>query len=155
MPHIKCAVTVTAALMLMAANAAQPTIEGKPDFSGTWRMESQDSKSWVIQQEPGSIHIRNAEGSEKEKTDVRCGLMGEECSGRIEGDKAKVVFYYNGPTLVQMTTRGKNVSKIRRTLSDDGNRITVEITPYVPAGDKETLVLVRAGEPPQTAAKAQ
>ena len=138
------AVTMLAAALAASATGEQPMINGKPDLSGKWQAESKGSQTWVIEQAPDSVSILELTSADKTQTDVRCGLNGKECSGRVNGEDAKVVFYFNGPMLVQITTQGKNVSKTRRTLSEDGQRITVEYIPLVPEGKPETRVLVRA-----------
>jgi hypothetical protein len=42
--------------------------------------------------------------------------------------------------------RGKNVNRVRRTLSEDGQKMSVEMIPLLPAGKPHTTVLVRADE---------
>jgi hypothetical protein len=120
----------------------------KPDLNGSWRLETKTDASAptsVIQQNADEIRIREPSSSgEKAVTDVKCGVKGKECAARVNGDDAHVTFWYNGQTLVQMTTQGKDVVKTRRTLSADGRKMTVEIIPIAPSGKTETLTFARA-----------
>ena len=127
-------------------SAEKPMINGKPDFSGAWQAEASGTARWTIEQRPDGIAIREVSLSGKPITEVRCGVDGKECSGRVDGGDAATVFYFNGPMLVQMTTRKDKVTKTRRTLSPDGQRITMEVIPINPPGDTEKVVLVRAGD---------
>jgi hypothetical protein len=140
---------VVAMLALWAVTpsmAEQPTINGKPDFSGTWKAESNNSVTSIIEQTEDSISIREIGANKKANTDVRCGTRGAECNGRVDGDDVKAAFYYNGPSLVATVRRGKSVNRVRRTLSDDGQKMSVEVIPLLPAGNPHTTVLVRADE---------
>jgi hypothetical protein len=139
-------VAMLALLAVTASVAEQPTINGKPDFSGTWKAESNDSVTWVIEQTEDSISIREMGADKKANTDVRCSTRGADCDGRVDGDLVKAAFYYNGPALVATMRRGKNVNRVRRTLSEDGQKMSVEMIPLLPAGKPHTTVLVRADE---------
>lgn len=149
-----------AAIMLGAALCSfgdnRPLVDGKPDLSGKWQAEGNASQTVIIEQSPDAISIRELGSGDEERTQLRCGIRGSECSGRVSGQDAKVLFYFNGPMLVQMTTQGKNISKTRRTLSDDGKRITIEHMPLVPSGKSQTSVLIRAeGTQAQASSGAQ
>ena len=140
---------IAAMLALLAVTPAMaelPMIEGKPDFSGTWKAESNDSVPCVIEQTADSISIREAGADKKANTELRCGTRGADCSGRVDGQDVKAAFYYNGPALVATVRRGNNVDRVRRTLSDDGQKMTVEVIPLMPAGKPQTTVLMRAEE---------
>jgi hypothetical protein len=136
--------TMLALLAVAPSPAEQRTINGKPDFSGTWKAESNDSVTWKIEQTADSIWIREIGEDKKANTEVRCGTKGADCSGRVDGDEVTVAFYYNGPTLVQTVRRGSSVDRVRRTIADDGQRMTIEVIPLVPAGKPLTTVLIRA-----------
>jgi hypothetical protein len=139
-------VALLALLAVTPSMAEQPTINGKPDFSGTWKAESNDSNTWVIEQTEDSISIREMGADKKTNTDIRCSTRGADCNGRVEGDDVKAAFYYNGPALVATMRRGKSVNRVRRTLSDDGQKMSVEMIPLLPAGKPHTIVLVRSDE---------
>jgi hypothetical protein len=143
--------TISRTTLIAAALAipiyGQNAGNGKPDLNGSWRLETKTDASAatsVIQQDADEIRIREPSSSGQAVTDVKCGVKGKECAARVNGDDAHVTFWYNGQTLVQMTTQGKDVVKTRRTLSPDGRKMTVEIIPIAPSGKTETLTFVRA-----------
>jgi hypothetical protein len=119
----------------------------KPDFSGTWRLESgtPQDETVRIEQKEQEILVK----AEAEQTAIKCNTMGQECDATVAGKAAKVTYYYNGPMLVEMRLEGrdsKRVVKIRRKLSDDGRKMTVEVMHISPPGDPEQMVFVKAGE---------
>jgi hypothetical protein len=137
-------------LLLLAfaipAFAAQVSPQlAKPDFTGTWQVEGKTTEEFAIEQTKDTISIRETANSGKAQTEVKCGMKGSECTGRVAGEEAKIVFYFSGPMLVQTTDNGKEVYRTRRTLSDDGRKITEEVVPLVPPGKPETRMLVKAG----------
>jgi hypothetical protein len=154
-----CMLGVLGATFVIMAVGEQPMIEGKPDLSGAWQIETSTAgdqvPQWSIDQTLDKIHIKESLELGKVTTDVECGTKAVECPGRVDGKDASVVFYFNGPILVQITRKGKEVTKVRRTLSDDGQKITMEVIPYVPAGDPKTVVLVRAAGQPQQQSSAK
>jgi hypothetical protein len=123
----------------------------RPDLSGTWRMEDRaDSPPVTIQQEGSNLNIKSAPGS-GDLTEVNCNTMGKQCEGKLSGDDAKMSYWFNGPELVEMAIESKNrVTETRRRLSEDGNKMIVEVIPIAPGGrSREKFVFVR--EPPQLA----
>jgi hypothetical protein len=139
--------------------SSQPSLpDGKPNFSGKWELQTKDGKpatgsAHIIEQNEKEIRIRDA--AAESRYDLKCGTKGTECKARLDGVEAQVTLWYNGPTLVTMAKHGDTVKEIRRTLSTDGQKLTVEILPVVPTGgSSEKLVLVRAGESEQRASAA-
>lgn len=147
MPKMSLALLVFVAVA-GTAWAEQPAISGKPDFSGKWRQESDPDNSrsalLIIEQASDTIWLRESSGSDRPETDLKCSVKAKDCSGRVKGHSANVVFYYNGDKLIQITRIGDNVTKIRRSLSADGETITVEIMPMAPYGKPEKVILVRS-----------
>jgi hypothetical protein len=124
------------------------TASERPDFSGKWRMEAHSESVTVlsIDQKEGELRI-SSNLEQKDATDVACNTFGKECEGTLSGQRVRVSYWYNGPTLVEMIFEGKDndrVTKIRRRLSDDGQKMMVEVIPIVPAGRlRQKLVFVR------------
>jgi hypothetical protein len=135
-----------AATFVVSGSGEKPTIGGKPNLSGAWQMESStagdQSPTWTITQLQDTIRIKESV-ADRVTTDVECSTRAVDCATRVDGKEASVTFYFNGPVLVQFTRKGKDVTKVRRTLSEDGQKLTMEVTPYVPAGDPKTVILVR------------
>jgi len=130
---MKCcfATVLIAALVLPSASQAQ----GKPDFSGTWKMDQTRSESavqnepigpvtLVIAQTPAEVRIETtrAQGSSV----VTYNLDGSEI--KIPGGTAKS--HWDGTTLVVEAVRdiqGQTVTtRETRRLSADGNEMLVE-----------------------------
>lgn len=112
------------ALATAAVSAAE-----RPNLTGTWKGQSA-AEVVEIQQVDGEISIKT--GAEE----IRCGTFGEECAIKIAGKPVKLTFYYNGPVLVEMRVENKRVVKTRRSLSEDGKTLTVEVMPISPPGSK-------------------
>jgi hypothetical protein len=137
------AITV-AGMMSVALFAAE-----KPNFSGVWRMDSVDddsAKALKIDQSEQVLRI-SRDGEQDKPTDISCNTVGKDCEATVDGQRVKVSYWYNGPVLVEMVFEGKNnerVIKTRRTLSEDGQTMMVEVIPMVPSGQSpEKLVFVR------------
>lgn len=137
------------ALILSVISSVAVAGSDKPNFSGKWRMETPNRESaaiLTIAQNEGELRMSSAP-QQKETTEVACNTMGRECEATVGGERVKVSYYYNGPMLVEMVFEGRNnerVTKTRRTLSEDGNTMTVEVIPMVPSGkDPYKLVFVR------------
>jgi len=140
---------VSSSVMLFASE--------KPDFSGKWRIETPGSGSAVvlsIDQNDRELRISSAP-DQKDVTEIVCNTMGKECESLVNGERVRVSYWYNGPMLVEMVFEGKGndpVTETRRTLSEDGQKMLVEIIPIVPSGrSREKLVFVREQAPVTTA----
>jgi hypothetical protein len=134
---------ITAAISTVVLAAAE-----KPNFSGTWRMEPGNSESApLLKIEQNDSELKISSAAEKEKTELTCNTVGKECEGTMHGEHVRVSYWYNGPMLVQMVFEGKDndrVTETRRRLSEDGQKMTVEVIPIVPAGKSaDKLVFVK------------
>ncbi|HMD48972.1 MAG TPA: hypothetical protein VKG79_07735 [Bryobacteraceae bacterium] len=116
---------ITCALVAGFANG-----QGKPDFSGTWQLDATKCElhnlkladaTWAIEEAGNSIHLVANEG--KNKTELKCTTDGKECS--VSGEKAKASFWYNGPMLVEMQTRGKTLRVETTSIVPQDNAIDV------------------------------
>lgn len=113
--------------------------QDRPNLSGTWQFDGAKSElhtvkvadaTWVINEDDSSIQISESEDGAARKIEYKCTTDGKEC--KVSGSKAKASFWYNGAMLVQMETRGDNVTRYRMKLSDDGKTLTVDSTSIVP-----------------------
>ncbi len=126
--------------------AAQEPV--KPSLTGTWQFDAAKSElhnskmtsaTWVIDEGDNSIHITATESGKNKKTEMQCTTDGKEC--QVTGDKSKASFWYNGPILVEMQTKGDTVTRFRLKASEDGKTLTVELTHIVPQIDKSELLV--------------
>jgi len=131
--------SATAAFLVAAWVAAPAMGQDRPNMSGNWQFDASKSElrnikmasaTWVIEESDNSIHITESEGAKSKKTEWKCTTDGKEC--QVAGDKAKASFWYNGPMLVEMETKGDHVTRYRLTVSDDGKNMKVEMTHIVP-----------------------
>ena len=124
----------------------------KPDLSGTWRVDGNPDlpdemmPAITIVQDATNVRISDATG----KTDsrVECNTIGKECNANIAGHPVRVSYWFNGPVLVETVYTGKDndrVLKVRRSISEDGQKMTVEAIQIVPPG-KSPLKLVYVRE---------
>jgi len=120
----------------------------KPSLTGTWqfdpaRSELHNSKmtsaTWVIDEGDNSIRITATESGKSKKVEMQCSTDGKEC--QVTGDKSRASFWYNGPILVEMQTKGDTVTMFRLKASEDGKTLTVELTHIVPQIDKSDLMV--------------
>jgi hypothetical protein len=100
----------------------------------------------VIDQKETKFHLseteRRPDGKEI-KTDFDCTTDGKECSIHTKGEPTSVSFWYNGPALVELVSKGHNretVVKKRMRLSDDGKLMNVELIPMVGSEQPGKLV---------------
>jgi len=123
---------VAAALLAALANG-----QDKPNFTGTWQLDAAKCElhslkladaTWAIEEAENSIHLVQSEG--KTKTEMKCTTDGKDCT--IRGEKATASFWYNGPMLVEMETKGGRITRYRLKLSDDGKTLRVDTTSIVP-----------------------
>ena len=114
-------------------------------MTGTWQLDPAKSElhsaragvaTWVIAEKDNSIQIVENESGKDRKVD--CTTDGKEC--QVTPDKAKASFWYNGPMLVEMETRGSSATRYRMKLSQDGSVLNVEVTHIVPQSDKSDVL---------------
>jgi hypothetical protein len=120
----------------------------KPSLTGTWQLDAAKSElrngkmtsaTWVIDEGDNSIRITATESGKSKKIEMQCTTDGKEC--QVAGDKSKASFWYNGPILVEMQTKGDTVTRLKMKASEDGKTLTVELTHIVPQIDKSDLMV--------------
>jgi hypothetical protein len=122
-----------AAVILMAADEQRDKLIGK------WA-NSDGGDTWAIETVGDSMRISH---SVKQKTDaIECNVMGKDCEVKVGGHKAKVAMWFNGDALVEMETRGTEVTK-RRFLVEGDDSLKMETIPIVPPGKTETAAFKR------------
>ena len=124
--------------------------QDRPNLSGTWQFDSSQSQlhtvtvagaTWVINEDDGSIQITESEDGSAKKTELKCTTDGKEC--KMSGSKATASFWYNGPMLVEMESKGDRVTRFRMKLSADGKTLTVETTSIVPKATEDDVLVFR------------
>lgn len=127
--------------MTMAGFAVAQTASA-PSLSGTWVLAKDTSVKLVVEQTPEKVHVKELRGDEV-RTEYTCNLDGKDCSIKEEGHSAKVALWFNGPKLVELRTRGSEVTRRRFTLASDGKSLEVELSPMSSPGKTEILAYSR------------
>lgn len=142
---IRAALAACSALALLSLPLAA---QDRPNLSGTWQFDGAKSElhtvkvgnaTWVISEDDSSIQISESEDGASKKVEYKCTTDGKEC--KVSGSKAKASFWYNGAMLVEMETRGDNVTRYRMKLSDDGKTLTVDTTSIVPQSTQADVLV--------------
>lgn len=134
----------------VAVFALPMAAQDRPDLSGTWQFDSSKSEmhsiriagaTWVIHEDDSSIQITESEDGASKKIELKCTTDGKQC--KIGGEKATASFWYNGPMLVEMESKGDRVVRYRMKLSDDGKTLTVATTSIVPQASQDDVLVFR------------
>lgn len=114
---------------------------------GSWELqgvaENSPPSSWTFSTVRDSMQVTEAEGGKK-VTDFACGTEGKPCEVKTGGKKATVSMWFNGPSLVEMETKGSDVVKRRFKILPQGDAMEMEVIPIVPSGKTETFQFKRA-----------
>jgi len=114
----------------------------KPQLSGTWALPNDATEKLIVEQTDSGIHMQELKGSET-KAEYKCNVDGKDCEFKEDGHPAKVSLWFNGPKLVELVTRGKNVVRRRFTLADGGKKLVVETSAFSNPDKSETLEYTR------------
>lgn len=124
--------------------------QDRPNLSGTWQFDSTQSQvhtvtiagaTWVINEDDSSIEISESESGANKKVEMKCTIDGKEC--KLSGEKATASFWYNGPMLVEMESKGDHVTRFRMKLSADGKTLTVDSTSIVPQSTQNDVLVFK------------
>ena len=124
--------------------------DDRPNLSGTWQFDGTKSElhtvkvagaTWVIHEDDSSIQISESADGASKTIEMKCTTDGKQC--KIGGDKATASFWYNGPMLVEMESKGDHVTRYRMKLSSDGKTLTVDTTSIVPQSTEDDVLVFR------------
>jgi hypothetical protein len=124
--------------------------QDRPNLSGTWQFDGSQSQvhsvtiagsTWVINEDDSSIQIVESQDGASKKVELKCTTDGKEC--KVSGEKATASFWYNGPMLVEMESRGDHVTRFRMKLSDDGKTLTIDTTSIVPQSSQDDVLVFK------------
>jgi hypothetical protein len=112
---------------------------------GSWQQQDETGKDvrvWTLEVKGMALHISESHGDQK-ISEFECAPKGAECEGTVEGKKAKITMYYDGPALVQLETQGSEVTRRRFAVAGQPDMMDIEVVPIVGAGKAETIHLKR------------
>ncbi|HKD10021.1 MAG TPA: hypothetical protein VKB79_29205 [Bryobacteraceae bacterium] len=113
-----------------------------PALSGTWVLKTDPSVKLVVEQTPDKIHVQEFRGDQV-LTEFTCNTVGKDCEIKDEGHPAKVALWFNGPKLIELRTKGNEVTRRRFTLAADGHSLEVERSAMSADGKTEVLAYSR------------
>lgn len=142
--------TVFATILLAGALALADDSADNTNLAGTWSGPAEGPSSvpdtWTFENKGDKIQVTHKEG-DATITKFQCNTMGKECEIKDAGKKAAVSLWFNGAKLVELETRGNEVTK-RRFGVVGTDAMDVEVIPIAPSGKSVTEHLKRV----QTAA---
>jgi hypothetical protein len=131
---------------LFAATALADDSADRARLGGAWQIQNeagtQSLAVWILEEKRDAIHITYSQGDQK-FAEFECNTVGRECDMKDSGRQAKVSIWFSGPKLVELETRGSEVTKRRFAVSGQGDTMELEVIPIVPAGKTETKQLKR------------
>ncbi|HVW85710.1 MAG TPA: hypothetical protein VHB50_13570 [Bryobacteraceae bacterium] len=135
---------MTSLILLSLATSAgmMAQTSAASSLSGTWVLQKDNAVKLTLQETGDKIHVQETKGGDV-TANYTCNLDGKDCSFKEEGHAAKVSLWFNGPKLVELRTRGNEVTKRRFTVADDGKSMEVEVLPISTPGKGETLAYSR------------
>ena len=136
--------TAFAALLLCAPVLAGDASD-RAKLLGTWQQQDDSGKTaivWVLEMKGTALHITVSVGGQK-VSEFECPPKGADCEGTYDGKKANVTMYYDGPALVQLETRGSDVTRRRFAVAGQPEMMEIQVTPIVGTDKAETLHLKR------------
>ncbi len=125
----------------------------KPNFSGSWQLDSAKSKSeskddlvWRIDHRGDSFSIEEVLAG-KALGNSKC-IIGKPCEFEQGGKKMSAMTYFLDMTLIQIRSAADNSTVIKRQfkINDDGS-LRVELITIVPSDKTETLVFGKQKAP--------
>lgn len=112
-------------------------------LSGTWEVaDGPDAgATWALEQNGDSIRITQSH-KDQQLSRVECNLGGSECQLKDGGRPAKISMWFNGAKLVEMETRGSEITK--RSFAVTGDSMEIQTVSIVPDGKPQVTRLKRA-----------
>ncbi len=142
---IRLAIPFCLALSISGWQAPAP----KPNFSGSWQLDSTKSKTdakedlvWKIDQKSGDIVIEEISAG-KSTSSAKCAI-GKSCEFDENGRKMTAMTYFLDATLVQTRSATDNSTVVKRNLriEPDGSMRVEQIT-IVPSDKTDLLVFTK------------
>ena len=137
------AIRAAAFLVLLGSAGALGGDQGDRErLVGSWELQGTPAdgtpSGWIFSEQSNSLGVTQLEGTSK-IANFKCGVDGVFCEIKESGNKVTVSFWFNGPKLVQLETKGSEVVKRRFALVSQGDVMEMEVIPVVPTGKTETF----------------
>src|SRR5258708_20301721 len=105
--------------LLLSVPVLADDVSDRAKLLGSWQAQDESGKEatvWVLEVKGMALHISESRGDIK-ISEFECVPKGAECEGTVAGNKATATMYYDGPGLVQLETKGSNVTSRRFTFT--------------------------------------
>jgi hypothetical protein len=137
--------TAALAAVLLCVPLLADDVSDRDKLIGNWQQQDDSTKAataWLLEMKGAALHITESLGDQK-VSEFECPPKGADCEGRVGGQKASVSMYYDGPALVQLVTKGSDVTRRRFAVTGQGDLMEIEVMPIVGSEKAETLHLKR------------
>jgi hypothetical protein len=131
--------------LLLCVPVLADDVSDRAKLLGSWQRLDDPGKEatvWVLEVKGMALHIAESLG-DKKISEFECVPRGAECEGTVASNKATVTMYYDGPALVQLETKGSDVTRRRFSVPGQPDMMDLEVRPIVGADKVETLHLKR------------
>lgn len=131
--------------LLLGVPVLADDVSDRAKLLGSWQAQDVSGKEatvWVLEMKGTALHISESLGNLK-ISEFECVPKGADCEGTVGGIKATVSMYYDGSALVQLETKGSDVTRRRFSVPGEPDMMDLEVRPIVGAGKAETLHLKR------------
>lgn len=136
-------IQLTLVALLFCAPLLADDASDRAKLLGTWQDDSGKTATvWVLEMKGMALRLTESRGDQKVSV-FECPPKGAECEGTVNGMKATVTMYYDGPALVQFEYSGPDVTKRRFAVAGQPDTLDIEVMPIVGARQAETLHLKR------------
>jgi hypothetical protein len=129
-------------VLLCGAGAIGDDQSDREKLIGSWELQGAPGdgtpSGWIFSEQGSSLGVTQLEGTRK-IANFECGVDGVSCEIKESGNKVKVSFWFNGPKLVQLETKGSGVVKRRFAIVSQADVMDMEVIPIVPSGKTETF----------------
>jgi hypothetical protein len=142
-----CVKRAAFALLLFPVAGWADDVSDRAKLMGSWQDDSSKAAVWLLEVKGAALHITESSGDQK-ISEFECPPKGADCEGTVAGKKASVSMYYDGPALVQLVTRGSDVTRRRFSVPGGRDTMEIEVTPIVGDDKAETLHLKRVKASP-------
>ncbi len=139
----------TLGLFILASLALADDDASRAKLMGSWQAvadNGKDATTWTFSEKGETLHI-TASAAGRTVMEFDCDSFGHECTIKDSGKPAKVSWWYLGPKLINMETKGPLVLKRSFVITGDGDTMEMEQVQIAPSPKTETVKYKRESKP--------
>jgi hypothetical protein len=95
------------AALLLCALAQADDVSDRAKLIGSWQRQEDSATAasvWLLEMKGAALHITESLGDHK-ISEFECRPSGTDCEGTVEGKKASVSMYYDGPVPLKPSSK--------------------------------------------------